>query len=153
MLGTQSKESSPFFKVQLGSAEYTVEKLGGYHAYKGWTLLQKTMAPVLGKFFDSKGEDELALSPKTTFADILTLVATDFDSPEFDDLVDKMLTNVISEEGEPLNINKTFQGHPEYMMKLVLTALEENFKGFFTESSLYAPLLEKVQVLMSHTVR
>lgn len=142
-----------FNQKEIGGDRYNVVALNGNDAWDGWTLILKTIAPVMGEVLDSRNTSEEAMmfEKANTWREVLTIVTRDLNTPEFKYLTSKMLQGT-TKNGEPLNIEKDFTGKVHRMMELIMFALEVNFKGFFTESDMFQSLIGNLGTVMTGIV-
>lgn len=143
-----------FFKEKvIGGKRYTIKPLGGRAAWKGWTLILKTVAPIMGEVLDSgRVSEEAAMFEKSNmFREVLTIIASNACTPEVDQLIEGMLVGATC-EGQSFDIDSHFMGKAHHMMDLVIFALEVNFKSFFTESDTLQSIMGGLTKMMGGTL-
>ena len=150
---TMPKPEDFFNSKTIGGKRYTVTALGAIKAWQGWTLILKTMAPILGEVIDSKNIDaDVAMFEKqNTFKEILSIVASNLHDPEMDALVFQMLEGACCEGELITDLDTHFAGKVHLMMELIIYATEVNFKGFFTESDIFPSLMQGLGKVMTVT--
>lgn len=137
---------------EISGSRYNIQALNGWDAWDGWAIILEMIAPVFGEVLDSRNIDEDAamFEKQNTFREILTIVAHNVNKPQMRGLISQMLLGA-TKDGQPLDINKDFQGKANQMMELIIFALEVNFKGFFTESDMFQSLMGGLGKVMSAT--
>lgn len=141
-----------FTQKEINGKRYTINKLGGWDAYDGFTLIMKIVGPVFGEVLDSKNVDEEAtmFDKQNTFREILTIVTMNLRDPEFKMLINRMLVGA-TVDGEPLNVDKEFQGNFENMLELIVYCVTENFSGLFTRNGTMQSLTEVLGKVMTQS--
>ena len=123
----------------IDGQEYTINVMSGWVQMTQWLYVQSIIAPALGELLDSKNIDPdiAALEQQHTFNNILTLLTQKMDDPKFLDLIKLMLkgSTAGNEILDPQSDEMLGKGY--VMFELVLFALEENFKDFFTKSTMF----------------
>ena len=148
-----SPKPEDFFKQkEIGGNRYTIVALGAIAAYKGATILSKTIAPVFGEVLDSRNVDEDAMmfEKQNTWREVLTIITDNINTPEVDELVFKMLEGVTC-NGERIDLDEHFKGKVHELVELIMYALEVNFKGFFTGNGIFQSIMGGLGKVMKGT--
>lgn len=150
---TPTFDTTGFFNTkQIGGRNYTIQALAGWDAWKGWTLILETVAPVFGEVLDSRAVDQdVAMFEKqNTFREILSIVASNVHKEEVNMLIGKMLSGATCDD-KTIDIDSHFRAKAHEMMELIVFALEVNFKGFFTQSDMFQSIMGGLGKVMSVT--
>ena len=139
-----------FTQETIGGKRYTIQKLNGWDAWDGWTLILNMIGPIFGEVIDSRNVDEeMMFEKQNTFREVLTIVTSKLREPEMRQLVNQMLKGA-TVDGQPLDINEHFSGgNVHRMQEVVVYALKENFQGFFTESDIFQSVMGGLSKVMT----
>lgn len=139
-----------FTQETIGGKRYTIQKLNGWDAWDGWTLILSTIAPIFGEVLDSRNVDEEMMFEKQhTFKEVLTILTHNIRKPEMRVLINQMLQGA-TVDGLPLDVDKEFgNGNVHNMQQVIIYAMKENFEGFFTESDIFQSVMGGLSKVMT----
>jgi hypothetical protein len=128
------------------SRKYTANKLSAKEvSVEGFKLLRAVM-PSFGAAIDAFSEGDSEFLPTTNkFSEILFFLSENLTDEHFSNLEDKLLGSLIVDDKElGVEWSDHFDDHPQDFLEILGWLGEENFKSFFMESTIIAPLQKRI---------